>query len=166
MKSTVLGQRMGRGCFLLWAVGMFLTVHTAVAQQQGYRLSGDRLLVDRPEHWQGWALPTHAVEVTADGAVVPHLFRSRYNLLQDRATFQRALRDFNRRKTQTAILNLDSTVTLDIRGNVLTQKKSGQDVPVYTYLVRMGISRVGSNAADAAAILDGDPTTYWEPDAA
>ena len=166
MKNLVLGHRVGRGCVLLWVVGLSLAGGSAVAQEgQGYRLTGDQLLVDRAAHWQNWTLPTHAVEVTPTGQVMPHRFRSRYNLLDDRATFQRALKEFKRSKTQTAILNIDSTVTLDIRGNVLTQKKSGEDVPVYTYLVQMGISRVGSNAVDAAAILDGDPTTYWEPDA-
>ena len=35
---------------------------------------------------------------------------------------------------------------------------------VFDYWVRPGISRVGSNPQLAANILDGDPTTYWEPD--
>ena len=165
MKGMVLGYRLGSGCFFLWALSLLAGDRAAVAQE-GYRLRADRLVVETAAHWQAWTLPTHAVEVTPTGTVVPHRFRSRYNLLDDRHTFQRALKDFKRGRTQTAILNLDSTLTLDIRGNVLTQKKSGQTVPVYTYLMRMGISRVGSNAADAAAILDGDRTTYWEPSAA
>ena len=164
MKGMVLGYRLRSGCFFLWALSLLAADRAAVAQE-GYRLRADRLVVETATHWQAWTLPTHAVEVTPTGTVVPHRFRSRYNLLDDRHTFQRALKDFKRGRTQTAILNLDSTVTLDIRGNVLTQKKSGQTVPVYTYLMRMGISRVGSNAADAAAILDGDRTTYWEPSA-
>ena len=167
MKGSVLGSRLGSGCFFLWAIGLLVIGGGAIAQEgAGYRLSEDRLVVETAAHWRAWTLPTHAVEVEPTGAVVPHRFRGRYNLLDDRATFQRALKDFKRGRKQTAILNLDSTVTLDIRGNVLTQKKSGKNVPVYTYLVRMGISRVGSNGADAAAILDGEPTTYWEPDAA
>ena len=167
MRGLILGSRLGRGCFFLWAIGLLVAGSGAVAQEgAGYRLSEDRLVVETAAHWRAWTLPTHAVEVEPTGVVVPHRFRGRYNLLNDRATFQRALKDFKRGRTQTAILNLDSTLTLDIRGNVLTQKKSGKNVPVYTYLMRMGISRVGSNGADAAAILDGDPTTYWEPDAA
>ena len=166
MRGLILGSRLGSGCFFLWAIGLLVIGGGAFAQEgAGYRLSEDRLVVETAAHWRAWTLPTHAVEVGPTGVVVPHRFRSRYNLLEDRATFQRALKDFKRGRTQTAILNLDSTVTLDIRGNVLTQKKSGKNVPVYTYLMRMGISRVGSNGADAAAILDGDPTTYWEPDA-
>ena len=164
MRDMVLGYRLSSGCFFLWALSLLGTDRAAVAQA-GYQLRADRLVVETAAHWQAWTLPTHAVEVTPTGTVAPHRFRSRYNLLEDRATFQRALKDFKRGRTQTAILNLDSTVTRDIRGNVLTQKKSGQTVPVYTYLMRMGISRVGSNPADAAAILDGDRTTYWEPSA-
>ena len=145
MKGTILGSRLGRGCFFLWAIGLLVISSGAIAQEgPGYRLSEDRLVVETAAHWRAWTLPTHAVEVEPTGVVVPHRFRSRYNLLNDRATFQRALKDFKRGRTQTAILNLDSTLTLDIRGNVLTQKKSGKNVPVYTYLMRMGISRVGS----------------------
>ena len=35
---------------------------------------------------------------------------------------------------------------------------------VYDYLVRPGVSRAGSNIEMAARIVDGDPTTFWEPD--
>jgi hypothetical protein len=38
------------------------------------------------------------------------------------------------------------------------------DELVFDYWVRPGVSRVGSNPRLAENILDGDPTTFWEPD--
>lgn len=42
--------------------------------------------------------------------------------------------------------------------------KDKLDFPVYEYLQRVGVSRVGSNDELAAHIVDGDMETYWEPD--
>ena len=144
--------------------GWGINVHPAAAQSgRGYQLVGDHIVVNTPSEWANWSLPLHAIEVTDEG-VAPHLFRQRYNLLDDRETFVRTLPEINLRKKEHFILNVDSTQTLDVRGNIITKKKSGVFIPVWTYQVRMGISRVGSNAATAANILDGDPNTYWEPD--
>lgn len=142
-----------------------LAAQPAAAQRrQGYRISDTHIAVDSPDHWRNWQLPTHAVDLTADGRVQPHRFQNRYNLLDDLRPFTRNLPGFERKKNETAILNVDSTETRDVRGNIITEKKKGQEVPLYTYFLRPGISRVGSNPEDAAAILDGDPSTYWEPD--
>ena len=142
------------GSALLWGV-------SADAQRRtGYRLTSDAIVVDDASHWERWSLPLHAVDLV-DGAVRPHSFRTRYNIFDDRATFTRTLTELKRSKRESAILNADSTETLDIRGEIIRDRK---DVPLYTYFLRPGVSRVGSNAADAANILDGDPTTFWEPD--
>jgi hypothetical protein len=141
-----------------------MTLMTALpVSGQAFTMGDGRLEISGSEQWREWTLPTHAVTVTGDGAVTPRLFRSRYNVLDDRETFSRKLGEFRRRSKQHAVLNIDSTETLDVKGNVITQKKSGVTSPVYTYLMRMGISRAGSNIAAAANILDGDVNTYWEP---
>ena len=137
----------------------------ADAQQgSGHRITSTRIVVDSPTHWRNWQLPTHAVDVTPDGGVVPHFFRERYDILDDLDTFIRPLAGLKRKRGETAILNIDSTETLDVQGNVITEKKKGVQVPIYSYFVRPGISRVGSNPETAARILDDNPTTYWEPD--
>ena len=137
----------------------------AAAQQgKGYQITNRRIVVNSPAQWRNWSLPTHAVELTPTGSVKPRLFRGRYNILDDSDTFKRRLLELKRGRDDTAILNIDSTETLDMRGNVLTEKVRGEEVPIYTYFVRLGISRVGSNPQAAANILDGDPATYWEPD--
>jgi len=140
---------------LLWAgpsAGQRLT---------GYRLFDDTVVVGSRSHWQRWSLPVHAVDLSPDGRVSPHFSRERYNVLDDRDVFTRSLTELRRRGNETAILNVDSTETLDVFGEVITDRKGN---PNYTYFLRPGISRVGSNPEDAAGILDGDPTTFWEPD--
>ena len=72
--------------------------------------------------------------------------------------------------TDTA-MNGDSEVTLTLlneRTGARTQRtfeiKAKEQFPAYEYFVRPGISRAGSNVETAANILDGDRSTYWEPD--
>ena len=131
------------------------------AQRQGYRIVGNHIIVNSPAHWERWSMPGHAVDILPSGGVHPHFSRSRFNVLDDLGTYTRRLLDFRRKKNQTAVLNIDSTETLDVFGNIIRDRKKN---PLYTYLSRIGISRVGSNPRAAANILDGDPSTFWEPD--
>ena len=131
------------------------------AQRQGYRIVGNHIIVNSPAHWERWSMPGHAVDILPSGGVHPHFSRSRFNVLDDLETYTRRLLDFRRKKNQTAVLNIDSTETLDVFGNIIRDRKKN---PLYTYLSRIGISRVGSNPRAAANILDGDPSTFWEPD--
>ena len=128
--------------------------------QQGHRVTSRSVVVNSPAHWQKWDLPTHATDIGADGAVKPHFFREHYNILDDLETFTRPI-TFKRRRGQNLIFNIDSTETLDVKGEIILDRK---DNPIYSYLFRPGISRVGSNPATASNILDDDPNTFWEPD--
>ena len=129
--------------------------------QQGHRVTTRSVTVNSATHWNNWQLPTHAIDIGPDGAVKPHFFRERFNIFDDLETFTRPIISFRRRASQSAILNIDSTETLDVKGEVILDNK---DNPIYSYFFRPGISRVGSNPATADNILDGDPTTFWEPD--
>lgn len=133
----------------------------AAHAQKGHRVTSRSVVVNRAAHWHHWQLPTHAVQVSPNGAVEPRFFRAHFNLLDDLQTFTRPIVDLRRRRNQTAILNIDSTQTRDVKGEIILDRK---DNPIYSYFFRPGISRVGSNAAMAAHILDDDPTTFWEPD--
>ena len=137
-----------------------LAAGTATVAQQGHRVTTRSVVVNSPAHWQNWDLPTHAVNIEADGAVKPHFFRERYDILDDLETFTRPI-TFKRRRGQSAIFYIDSTETLDVKGEIILDNK---DNPTYSYFFRPGISRVGSNPATATNILDDDPTTFWEPD--
>jgi hypothetical protein len=131
---------------------------------KGHQVTAGRITVRSAEHWRNWELPVSAIDITSDGALQPHFSRDRFNLFDDLETFTRALPEYKLRRGQSGILNVDSTVTYDIKGDLITTKVKGKVVPVYSFFLRPGISRVGSNPAAAANILDGDPDTYWEPD--
>ena len=133
----------------------------AADAQKGHRVTSRSVVVNRAAHWHNWQLPTHAVKVSPDGTVEPHFFREHFNLIDDLATYTRPIVDLRRRRNQTAILNIDSTQTRDVKGEIILDRKGN---PIYSYFFRPGISRIGSNAAAAANILDDDPTTFWEPD--
>ena len=149
-------------CALVLCLGLIADGREARAQRnQGYRVTNSNIVVRTAEHWRNWQLPVHAVDVLPEGGVRPHYSRQRYNILDDQDTYTRPLTDFRRKKSEHAILNIDSTFTLDVKGNVITDRK---DNPLYTHFARPGISRVGSNPQAAKNILDGDPNTYWEPD--
>ena len=45
------------------------------------------------------------------------------------------------------------------------QTKDKLPFPIYEYSVRQGISRLGSGSVGQEALFDGDPSTFWEPDA-
>ena len=143
----------------------FLVICTAplvpADAQKGHRVTSRSVAVNTAAHWQNWQLPTHAVQVSPDGTVEPHFFREHFNLIDDLTTYTRPIVDLRRRRNQTAILNIDSTQTRDVKGEIILDRKGN---PVYSYFLRPGISRVGSNAAAVANILDDDPTTFWEPD--
>ena len=149
-------------CALVFCLSFLADGREALAQRgKGYRVTNNSIVVETAGHWRNWQLPVHAVDVMPEGGIRPHYSRQRYNILDDQDTFTRPLTDFRRKKKEHAILNIDSTFTLDVRGNVITDRK---DNPLYTYFARPGISRVGSNPQAAKNILDGDPSTYWEPD--
>ena len=151
---------------LVWAVaagailwfGGELTLKPAQAQTaEGFDQRGNELVVDRLEHWQTWKMPTHLVRLDSSGTVQVRDFRSVYNLLEDRS-FRRQV-DISSDKPR--VMNLDSTRSVDVKGNF---KEDTAGSPVFDHFLRPGPSRAGSNLELAPNLLDGDPTTFWEPD--
>ena len=125
--------------------------------QQGYDIVDDRIVVSGRSHWEHWKKPEHLTTIDNSGAVRPRNLRSIYNVLSD-PSIARPVEITNK---DPRILNVDSTLKVDVLGRPVqdTQKNF-----VYDYLVRPGVSRAGSNIEMAAHIVDGDPTTFWEPD--
>ncbi len=78
----------------------------AGAQDQGYEATNNGITVYLLEHWQNWDIPTHAVDLIPEGGVKPHLFRQRYNVLDDLKTFKRKIEPVVIKKDQKAIRNV------------------------------------------------------------
>ena len=137
-------------------VGLALSWAWAEAQS-GYQIAGDEVVVERASHWQQWSIPTHLARVHEDGSVRAHALRTVFNVLDD-PEFRRPIVIS---KPEPRIGTIDSTMQFDVFGEPL---RNTLNHLVFDYWVRPGISRVGSNPQLAANILDGDPTTFWEPD--
>ena len=195
----------------------------------GHRQLGNRIIVDRADHWRHWTGPTHVVDVLPDGTLKPHYFRQVYDIIaEDRDIYAKPVAGPGIRKDDRAIMNLRRTPTLEDDGSfavgksekvskfldrdfgrfpgntsympidgqllaivdtslssdektitlTLRDERTGAtstlavnkgdkfEFPVYDYVQRVGVSRVGSNEDLAANIIDGDHTTYWQPDLA
>ena len=137
-------------CWLLAASG-------SAVGQRGYSIIDNQIVVDRRQHWENWTMPGHLVRIDEDGAVRSRTLRTVFNVLDD-PKFKRSVQITNK---DARILNVDSTLKVDIFGAPLVDTQKNL---IFDYLVRPGISRVGSNERLASQILDGDPTTFWEPD--
>ena len=137
-------------------VGLVLSWAWAEAQS-GYQIAGDEVVVERASHWQQWSIPTHLARIHEDGSVRAHALRTVFNVLAD-PEFRRPIVIS---KPDPRIGTIDSTMQFDVFGEPL---RNTLGELIFDYWVRPGISRVGSNPQLAANILDGDPTTFWEPD--
>ena len=133
-----------------------LGILSPVESQRGYDIVDDQIVIESRRHWEQWRIPTHLARVEQDGSVRSREFRTVFNVLDDKS-FGRLVQIDDK---EARIANLDSTLRRDILGEPL---KDAQDNLLYDYLVRPGVSRAGSNAHLAARIVDGDPTTFWEP---
>ena len=158
----------GAGCRLpyVWALcGLcLLGSHSATGAQQaptgvqqGYQVEDSRIVVEGRRHWEHWKIPAHLAGIDSDGAVRSRQLRTVFNVLADKS-FGRPVEIVDKKPR---ILNVDSTLSLDVLGNPM---KDAQGNLSYDYVVRPGISRAGSNPQLAAHIVDGDPATFWEPD--
>lgn len=137
-------------------VGLWLTVCVWDAAAQGHRIVGSQVVVEGRSHWENWKIPVNLAHVDSMGRVAPRTFRTTYEIFSD-TTFKRPLEIFSK---DARIASIDSTVRRNAQGELLLDT---QENPIFDYVVRPGVSRVGSNPQLAANIFDGDPTTYWEP---
>ena len=109
---------------------------TQAQQQEGYRLLSNQVLINRADHWRVWQAPDGVRVIAEDGRVVPRFLRRSFNAARNADQFE-----------YVASINLGGT-------------SSEIDT------LRGGVRTAGTNLETAPLILDGDMTTYWEPDAA
>ncbi len=147
--------RLPRLCGFFLSCFLFAVASPSQAQS-GALVTGDRVLADFDRHWQQWTRPTHLTLVEG-GSLRSRSLRAVYDVLSDK----RGVRVAGITRNDPRTLNIDSTLKVDVLGNPVTDF-AGKEL--YEYIVRPGISRVGSNPELAQNILDGIDTTYWEPD--
>ncbi len=105
---------------------------TGVVWGQGYRISGNELVVNRSAHWSAWDFAAGTVEISSAGVVEPHFVRKNIDATRDILTHLR--RHPPKNKEASAVTLLDAVAA-------------------------------GTNVAAVENLLDGDESTYWEPNA-
>ncbi|MEE2659704.1 MAG: hypothetical protein VX733_14445 [Candidatus Latescibacterota bacterium] len=104
--------------------------------QNGYRLTRREVVVDRLDHWVAWQFAPGTVEISPQGHLQPHRLQRRTNSVTDILAFLR--------------LNVPSYF-----GGASPDEITLADAVI-----------AGSDESSAVLVLDGDPTTYWEPELA
>lgn len=119
-----------------------LFVAPLLAQSRGYSLLTDRVQISSSAHWRAWTFPGDMVEIDPAGAIRSRRVKGSYNAMLDAANFSH-------------------TIATNLR-NQYTNAFEQDDL----LLARGGIKTAGSNPNLAARIMDGDATSFWQPDPA
>ena len=105
------------------------------AQQAGYRIADSQIIVNSPRHWKNWIFAPGTVEISPTGEVRPNKLRKNTNATTQIVKFLRFHPPDDLANKEPEELSLLDAI------------------------------EAGSNLADVVNVLDGDPATYWEPEA-
>lgn len=146
--------------------------------QEGFRLLPNQVVIDRAQDWERWRRPVHATEIDAVGNLVrPRLVRKVTNAIADLDRFTILIGDDKAlAKLQKDVEREGRAMPLNIRsqpaavaGVPIVQQKDNEKAgikagdPILWFYYHGGIREAPRNTAMAANVLDGDPSTYWEP---
>ena len=146
--------------------------------EQGYSISAEGIVVDRAEQWEAWGRPDHAVTIDpATHTAAPRRISKNINVIEDMERFRIRLGDQKAYDKLVRTLNREgASLPLNIvtgpayvaGAPILHMKadaKKGIEVgdPIIWYFYQGGIREAPYHSEVAANILDGDPSTYWEP---
>ena len=124
---------------LLIALASFCLNLPALAQQ-GYRLTSRSVDVSSRSHWQAWSSVSQLTTVTASGSVSPARLANQVNAAATASEF-----------------------SYEIAGNLGEQFANSFDEDGMLK-AQGGIKGIGTNLARAARMMDGNVSTFWEPD--
>lgn len=122
------------GRALFIALAVSLAGATVCAQPAGHRVSGNQVVINGRNHWQNWEFAPGTLTISPDGAVRSRRIQKNTNAVFDIVDYLR----FN------PPASLGGKEPAEI---VLADAVKG-----------------GSNVADVVNLLDGDLSTYWQPD--
>ena len=122
------------GRALFIALAVSLAGAAVCAQPAGHRVSGNQVVINGRNHWQNWEFAPGTLTISPDGAVRSRRIQKNTNAVFDIVDYLR----FN------PPASLGGKEPAEI---VLADAVKG-----------------GSNVADVVNLLDGDLSTYWQPD--
>ena len=178
-KST---SRLEQGYFLavfsLCLLACWTGRSRAQPPEQGYSISAEGIVVDRAEQWEVWGRPEHAVTIDpVTHTTAPRRISKNINVIEDMERFRIRIGDQKAYDKLVKTLNREgASLPLNIVTgpayvagapilHLKADAKNGIEVgdPVIWYFYQGGIREVPYRSEMAANILDGDPSTYWEP---
>ncbi len=116
-----------------WSAILATGLMVGQALAQGHQVTGDQVVVNSSRHWRNWQYAPGTLEFGADGRVRAHRLRKDINATGD-------IVDYLRLYPPSALA-----------------KKKPED------LTLLDAVQAGSNRQGVPLVLDGDPSTYWEP---
>ncbi len=162
---------------LRWSLPLLLFLSQAGAQE-GFELTADGVAINRAAQWEHWTRPKHAVRIDPQThALTPRRIGQATDAILDVDRFQTLIGNQSAYDKLVKELNrADRPIPLNIRTApaavagvpivyLKANKKKNIEVgdPIIWYYYHGGIRQAGTSVETAAAMLDGDPTTYWEP---
>ncbi len=162
---------------LRWSLPLLLFLHPAEAQE-GFELTAAGVTINRAAQWEHWTRPKHAIYIDRQThTLTPRRIGQATDAIRDLDRFQTLIGNQSAYDKLVKELNrADRPIPLNIRPAKATvagvpivylkaNKKKNIEVgdPVIWYYYHGGIRHAGTRIETATAILDGDPTTYWEP---
>jgi gliding motility-associated-like protein len=162
----------------LLALTLLVVSMQPLQAQQGVQISNRGLTVDQADQWEQWNRPKHAVVIDSEtNSVRPRFVRKSTNAIEDLDQFLVLIGDDKELGKATKIFTrADLPVPLNITDGaasvagvpIVHQKDKEKDGikagdPITWFFYHGGIRAAPNNSETAANILDGDPTTYWEP---
>ena len=168
----------GWGWLGVIAAGAGLGSADMAGAADGFRMSGDRIIIDRAEDWGQWRRPSHATEIDADGGFVrPLLVRKQTNaipgmdqftsLIGDQRALDKLVKDVDREggampmNIRSQAASVAGVPIVHLKDNEKKGIKAGDPIEWFYYYG--GIRHTPRSADAAPNILDGDPSSYWEP---
>ena len=162
---------------LHWTLPLLIFLSQADAQE-GFELTADGLATNRAAQWEHWTRPKHAVRIDPQThALAPRrigqatdaiLDIDRFQtLIGNQSAYDKLVKELNRAdrpiplNIRTAPATVAGVPIVYLKAN--TKKNIEVGDPIIWYYYHGGIRQAGTSVETAAAILDGDPTTYWEP---
>ena len=162
---------------LRWILPLLLFLSQAGAQE-GFELTANGMAINRAAQWEHWTRPKHAVRINPQThAIIPRRIGQATDAILDVGRFQtlignqsaydKLVKELNRAdrpiplNIRTAPATVAGVPIIYLKAN--TKKNIEIGDPIIWYYYHGGIRQAGTSVETAAAILDGDPATYWEP---
>lgn len=123
-------------CACNMTLALLLLAESQAGAQQGYRVEGARIEIDRRSHWEAWEGANGVVSITPDGAIRPVFMRKHVNAALDARDFALA------GEGGVVALSNEAQATNLIDGDMSTTWGPDPDSPIGDWAVTINLGRI------------------------